>query len=237
MLEAPNTQARRIRSTSTTSPGESTTTPVRLLRREAGDSTSRPNAKAMGFTDQDGQPLITWRNPEEVFDAWASITAGRPVDYTGLSYEKLRGASGIPWPVNGEHPEGTDRLYGDRVFPTDSDYCETYGHNLLTGGTVTEQEHRAMAPAGARSSRERPTPRRTRRQARPTPCCTPPAARSTSSTPARRPGGPGRSTGQPPTPGWSSPPSTRISSASLRATGCEWSHHAEPSRSRHGSDG
>ena len=105
-------------------------------------------AQAMGFTDRDGNPLITWRTPEEAFDAWREATRGRPVDYTGLSYDRLRGPSGIPWPVNHEHPEGTDRLYADGVFPTDTDHCETYGHDLLTGGAVTEQEHRALAPAG-----------------------------------------------------------------------------------------
>jgi anaerobic selenocysteine-containing dehydrogenase len=105
-------------------------------------------ADAMGLTDKDGQPLIAWRTPEEAFDAWAAVTAGRPVDYTGLDYAKLRGPSGVPWPVNDEHPDGTDRLYADAIFPTDTDYCETYGHDLLTGGAVTEQEHRALAPAG-----------------------------------------------------------------------------------------
>jgi predicted molibdopterin-dependent oxidoreductase YjgC len=103
---------------------------------------------AMGFTDNDEAPLIKWRTPEEAFDAWRSVTADRPVDYTGLSYDKLRGPSGIPWPVNAEHPDGTDILYADGVFPTETDYCETYGHDLITGGTVTETEHRAMAPAG-----------------------------------------------------------------------------------------
>jgi anaerobic selenocysteine-containing dehydrogenase len=105
-------------------------------------------ADAMDFRDLDGNPLISWRTPEEAFDAWKAVTAGRPVDYTGLSYEKLRGPSGIPWPVNEEHPDGTDRLYTDFVFPTDTDYCETYGHDLVTGGAVTEQEHRALRPAG-----------------------------------------------------------------------------------------
>jgi anaerobic selenocysteine-containing dehydrogenase len=105
-------------------------------------------ADAMGFTDRDGNPLITWRTPEDAFDAWREATRGRPVDYTGLSYDRLRGPSGIPWPVNHEHPEGTDRLYADGVFPTDTDHCETYGHDLLTGGAVTEQEHRGLAPAG-----------------------------------------------------------------------------------------
>ncbi|KRF34473.1 molybdopterin oxidoreductase family protein [Nocardioides sp. Soil805] len=105
-------------------------------------------ADRMGFTNRSGEPLIGWRTAEEVFDAWAAITAGRPVDYTGLSYDKLRGPTGIPWPVNDDHPDGTDRLYTDAVFPTDTDYCETYGHDLITGGTVTEQEHRAMGPSG-----------------------------------------------------------------------------------------
>ena len=105
-------------------------------------------ARAMGFTDRDGASLPSWSTPAEAFDAWRAATAGRPVDYTGLSYDKLRGPTGIPWPVNEDAPEGTDRLYTDPVFPTDTDQCETYGHDLLTGGAITEQEHRAMAPAG-----------------------------------------------------------------------------------------
>jgi anaerobic selenocysteine-containing dehydrogenase len=105
-------------------------------------------ADEMGFTNRSGRPLIGWRTPEAAFDAWAAVTAGRPVDYTGLSYDRLRGPSGIPWPVNEEHPDGTDRLYTDGVFPTDTDYCETFGHDLATGGAVTETEHRAMNPAG-----------------------------------------------------------------------------------------
>jgi anaerobic selenocysteine-containing dehydrogenase len=105
-------------------------------------------ADAMGFTDQDGGPLIRWREPEEAFEAWAAATRGRPVDYTGLSYGLLRGPSGIPWPVDERHPGGTDRLYADGTFPTDTDDCETFGHDLLTGGSVTEEQHRAMAPAG-----------------------------------------------------------------------------------------
>lgn len=105
-------------------------------------------ARAMDFRDKDGQLLPSWSTPEEAFSAWRAATAGRPVDYTGLSYDKLRGPTGIPWPVNDQAPEGTDRLYTDPVFPTDTDQCETYGHDLLTGAAVTEQEHRAMAPNG-----------------------------------------------------------------------------------------
>jgi anaerobic selenocysteine-containing dehydrogenase len=105
-------------------------------------------ADAMDFRDNDGAPLIKWRTAQEAFDAWREATRGRPVDYTGLTYDKLRGPTGIPWPVNEQAPEGTDRLYADAVFPTATEESETYGHDLLTGGTVTEQEHRALRPDG-----------------------------------------------------------------------------------------
>jgi anaerobic selenocysteine-containing dehydrogenase len=105
-------------------------------------------AEQMGFEDIDGAPLPAWRRPEEAFDAWRQASRGRPVDYTGLTYEKLRGPTGIPWPVNEDAPDGTDRLYVDGVFPTRTEVCETYGHDLLTGGAVSETEHRAMAPGG-----------------------------------------------------------------------------------------
>jgi len=105
-------------------------------------------ADAMGLTDQDGGPLIGWRTPEEAFAAWQAASRGRPCDYSGLSYARLRETNGLQWPVTEEHPDGTERLYTDGVFSTHSDYCENYGHDLLTGGTVTAQEHRAMAPAG-----------------------------------------------------------------------------------------
>jgi anaerobic selenocysteine-containing dehydrogenase len=102
----------------------------------------------MGFTQLDGTPLLTWREPEDAFNAWRECSRGRPCDYTGLSYEKLRGGSGIPWPCNDEHPDGTVRLYRDGVFSTDPGYCETYGHDLLTGATVGPQAYKAASPAG-----------------------------------------------------------------------------------------
>jgi ferredoxin-nitrate reductase len=99
-------------------------------------------ADAMGFTDQDGEPLVKWRTPEEAFAAWSEASRGRPCDYTGITYDLLRGPSGVQW------PKGVPRLYADAVFPTDTEQCETYGHDLVTGASVSEQEHRAQAPAG-----------------------------------------------------------------------------------------
>ena len=102
----------------------------------------------MGFRTLDGAPLLTWDGPEDAFEAWKKCSKGRPCDYTGISYARLRGGSGIPWPCNDENPDGTVRLYGDGVFPTDPDFCESYGHDLLTGATVGPESFRAMAPSG-----------------------------------------------------------------------------------------
>jgi ferredoxin-nitrate reductase len=105
-------------------------------------------ARRMDFRDREGNPLITWKSPEEVFEAWKDCTRGRPCDYTGLTYEKLRAGSGIQWPCNEEHPDGTERLYADHDFNTRTGDCESYGHDLLTGADYGENDHRALAPDG-----------------------------------------------------------------------------------------
>jgi anaerobic selenocysteine-containing dehydrogenase len=105
-------------------------------------------AKRMDFRDRDGEPLIKWEHPEEAFEAWKECTRGRPCDYTGITYEKLRGGSGIQWPCNDDYPEGKERLYEDGVFHTPTDDCESFGHDLATGAANTEADHRAMAPDG-----------------------------------------------------------------------------------------
>src|SRR5215217_908884 len=105
-------------------------------------------ARRLDFRDKDGEPLIRWDDPEACFEAWKECSRGRPCDYTGLSYDKLRDGSGIQWPCNEEHPDGTERLYADGNFNTETDFCETYGRDLLTGAESTEMEHRALAPGG-----------------------------------------------------------------------------------------
>jgi ferredoxin-nitrate reductase len=105
-------------------------------------------ADKLGLKDRDGAPLIKWRTPEESFEAWKECTKGRPCDYTGITYDKLRGGSGIQWPCNEEAPDGTERLYTDGIFPTGTDVTQDYGHELTTGASFTEAEHRALAAQG-----------------------------------------------------------------------------------------
>ncbi len=105
-------------------------------------------ARRMDFRDKDGRPLIKWSDPEGAFDAWRECSRGRPCDYSGLSYAKLTGGSGVPWPVNGEHPDGSVRVYEDLRFPTDPDHCEHFGSDLDTGAPWDETKYRAMEPDG-----------------------------------------------------------------------------------------
>lgn len=105
-------------------------------------------ARRMDLRDRDGEPLVKWHDPESAFEAWKECTRGRLCDYTGLSYDKLRGGSGVPWPCNAENPDGSDRLYSDGVFPTAPEVCESYGHDLLTGGATPPTNYQAERPDG-----------------------------------------------------------------------------------------
>jgi anaerobic selenocysteine-containing dehydrogenase len=105
-------------------------------------------AHRLGLRDQDGAPLVKWSDPEAAFEGWKECSRGRPCDYSGLSYAKLRERNGIQWPVTEEAPEGTERLYADGRFSAAPDYCESYGRDLLTGAPLEETEYRALNPEG-----------------------------------------------------------------------------------------
>jgi anaerobic selenocysteine-containing dehydrogenase len=105
-------------------------------------------AGRMGLADKDGDPLVAFSTPEQAFEEFTHVTAGRPCDYSGLTYEKLRGSGGIQWPCNADHPDGCERLYADHEFPTTAEYCESYGHDLESGAENEQDEYKAHDPAG-----------------------------------------------------------------------------------------
>jgi anaerobic selenocysteine-containing dehydrogenase len=105
-------------------------------------------ARRMDFRTLDGGPLVPWTDAESAFAAWRECSRGRPCDYTGISYDLLRGGSGVQWPCTADAPNGTERLYQDGRFNTDPDVCETYGYDLATGAVHSADEYRAKQPGG-----------------------------------------------------------------------------------------
>jgi len=105
-------------------------------------------ARRLNLRGKDGAPLVPWTEAEQVFEVWKECSAGRPCDYTGITYDKLRAGSGIQWPCTDEAPEGTERLYVDGQFLAQPQYCEDYGHDLLTGAPVEKVEYEALNPQG-----------------------------------------------------------------------------------------
>jgi ferredoxin-nitrate reductase len=105
-------------------------------------------ARRLDLRDRDGEPLPRWDDPEGAFEAFKELTRGKLCDYSGLSYEKLRGSGGIQWPCTEERPDGTPRLYADHVFTTFLDECEDYGHDLLTGAARERKDYADLNPAG-----------------------------------------------------------------------------------------
>jgi anaerobic selenocysteine-containing dehydrogenase len=105
-------------------------------------------ARRLDLRDKDGAPLVNWSDPESAFEAWKRCSAGRPCDYSGITYELLRGPSGIQWPCTADAPQGTERLYTRGDFRAGADDCETYGRDLITGASVEETEYRALNPDG-----------------------------------------------------------------------------------------
>jgi ferredoxin-nitrate reductase len=105
-------------------------------------------ARRMDFRDRDGGRLIPWDDAEGAFEAWKVCSKGRPCDYSGMTYDLLRGPSGIQWPCTEDAPEGTERLYSKGVFNTEPSYSETFGQDLTTGAPHSEAEYRAKEAHG-----------------------------------------------------------------------------------------
>lgn len=72
-------------------------------------------AKRLGFAED-----FKWTGPEEVFEEWKRLSRGRPVDMSGISYERLERGEGIQWPCPDLDHVGTPRLYINGEFSTAS---------------------------------------------------------------------------------------------------------------------
>ncbi|WP_225726338.1 MULTISPECIES: molybdopterin oxidoreductase family protein [unclassified Nocardia] len=104
-------------------------------------------ARRLDLRDRSGKALPPWDDEREAYAAWQRCSAGRPCDYTGIDYARLR-RGGIQWPCTAAHPGGDARLYSDGLFFAHPDTCETYGKDLVTGKPTGAARYRAMNPEG-----------------------------------------------------------------------------------------
>ncbi|MEH6800158.1 MAG: molybdopterin-dependent oxidoreductase [Halopseudomonas sabulinigri] len=68
-----------------------------------------------------GQPsLFDFSSPSAIFDEYKRLTAGRDLDYSGLSYQLIDELGPQQWPFNAQTRQGTPRLYTDGRFATEN---------------------------------------------------------------------------------------------------------------------
>ena len=75
-------------------------------------------AAALGCRDE---LFPGWTGPEDAFDEWKRVSAGRLCDYSGITYDALEATGGIQWPFAAgaaAAPDDTRRLYEAGRFPT-----------------------------------------------------------------------------------------------------------------------
>ena len=90
-----------------------------------------------------GEPsLFAFENAEALFEEYKPLTAGRDLDYSGLSYALIDrlGPQQWPFPPGSEH--GTARLYGDGVFPT----ANGRAHFIAEPYLAPKEQHEARYP-------------------------------------------------------------------------------------------
>ncbi len=69
-----------------------------------------------------------WQVPADAFQEWRRVSAGRPCDYSGITYERIDAAGGVQWPC----PEGDDvALGGIQRLYTDGQFHRPGGRALL----------------------------------------------------------------------------------------------------------
>jgi len=69
-----------------------------------------------------------WQGPEDAFDEWRRVSAGRLCDYSGMTWDRIEAVGGLQWPfpagtpTSGDTPAsgGTARLYTDGRYQTPS---------------------------------------------------------------------------------------------------------------------
>lgn len=103
----------------------------------------------------DQPSLFDFSSPSAIFDEYKRLTAGRDLDYSGLSYQLIDELGPQQWPFNAQTRQGTPRLYTDGRFATENgnarfiaepyrapqEKCDTRFPLMLNTGRLRDQWH------------------------------------------------------------------------------------------------
>jgi ferredoxin-nitrate reductase len=107
-------------------------------------------AKEMGYSGFD------FKDQGEIFNEHCQLTKGTNIDISGLNYDKLKCEGSMQWPVTGDKPLGTERLFEDFKFYTPSGKAKLFALDqpankseqptaefplILTTGRIRDQWH------------------------------------------------------------------------------------------------
>ena len=70
-----------------------------------------------------------WETPHDAFEEWRQVSAGRPCDYSGITWDRIDAAGGVQWPcpTGDDVPDGgTKRLYADLRFNRPNGKAQVY---------------------------------------------------------------------------------------------------------------
>lgn len=87
------------------------------------------------FARRMGYEGFEFHTIEEIYAEHCRLTKGTNIDISGLTYERLKAAGSVQWPVPSENHPGTPRLFEDKKFYTPSGKAQ-----LLPGGDKNEAD-------------------------------------------------------------------------------------------------
>jgi len=67
----------------------------------------------------DAEAHFSFRSPQGIFEEMRGVSAGGPVDYSGITYERIRDEDGLFWPCPAEDHPGTPQLFTERFHHPD----------------------------------------------------------------------------------------------------------------------
>ena len=93
-----------------------------------------------------------WAHPHDAYLEWQRVSAGRPCDYSGISWDRIDAAGGVQWPCPDDDPTiplaGTPRIYTDGRYQHASGRAKVYAVEPVPIRDATDEAHPLILNTG-----------------------------------------------------------------------------------------